>query len=159
MLQVIYGFVLWLIVPSIMLGMLIFSMVICNHANEKRSAWSGFYLGLLIFVIYIVSKLSTLQAIDFNFNSFPDFGFGSWVILIFGAIIGFFLLTAVAMLKPTRGIGIVTVILAAASTCALFSYIFIADIRDAAMFFALGTLCGLLIHVMFIPETIPQIFN
>lgn len=90
MLQVIYGFVLWLVVPCIMLGMLIFCMAVCSNADEKRSAWAGFFLGLIFFVIYIVSKLSTLQGIDFSFNSFPNFGFGSWVTLLIGAIVGFF---------------------------------------------------------------------
>ncbi|HLI88989.1 MAG TPA: hypothetical protein VKV37_09885 [Ktedonobacteraceae bacterium] len=159
MLQFIYGLVLWFIVPCIIFGMLIFAMVVSSHADEKRSAWAGFFLGLIVFVLYIISKLSSLQGIDFTFNSFPNFGFGSWVILILGVIGGFFLLTVVALLKPTRGIGIVTLILTVASTYALFTYIFIADVRDAAMFFALGTLCGLLIHVMFFPETLPKIFQ
>jgi len=159
MLQFIYGIVLWLIVPCIIFGMLIFSMAVCSHADEKRSAWAGFFLGLIFFVLYVISKLSSLQGVDFTFNSFPDFNFGSWVILIVGAAIGFFLLTAVALVMPTRGIGIVTVLLTAASTCALFSYIFIANIRDTAMFFALGTLCGLLVHIMVNPKTLPRIFD
>ncbi len=159
MLQVIYGIVLWLIVPCIIFGMLIFCMSICGHADEKRSAWSGFFLGLIVFVLYVISKLSSLQGVDFAFNSFPDFGFGSWVVLIIGALGGFFLLFIVAMLKPTRGLGVVTLFLSAASTCALFSYIFISSIRDTAMFFALGILCGLLVHIMFFPETVPEIFS
>lgn len=159
MLQFIYGIVLWLIVPCIIFGMLIFSMAVCRHADEKRSAWAGFFLGLIFFVLYVISKLSSLQGVDFTFNSFPDFNFGSWVILIVGAAIGFFLLTVVTLVMPTRGIGIVTVLLTAASTCALFSYIFIANIRDTAMFFALGTLCGLLVHIMVSPKTLPKIFD
>ncbi|HYT41376.1 MAG TPA: hypothetical protein VEP90_03425 [Methylomirabilota bacterium] len=158
-LQVIYGFVLWLIVPCIIFGMLIFSMTIAGHADEKRSAWSGFFLGLIVFVLYVISKLSSLQIVDFTFNSFPDFGFGSWVVLLIGALVGFFLLFIVAMLKPTRGIGVITLFLSGASTCVLFSYIFVSGIRDTAMFFALGSLCGLLVHIMFNPETIPQIFG
>jgi hypothetical protein len=89
----------------------------------------------------------------------PDFGFGSWIVLIIGGGIGFFLLWIVRVLIPTRGIGVVTLLLTAASTCSLFSYVFIADIRDVAMFLALGTLCGLLIHIMFFPDTIPEIFG
>jgi len=158
-LQVIYGLVLWLAVPCIIFGMLIFCMSVCGHADEKRSAWAGFFLGLIIFVLYVISKLSSLQGIDFSFNSFPDFGFGSWIVLIIGAVIGFSLLFIVSMFKPTRGIGVVTLFLAAASTCALFSYIFISGIRDTAMFFALGVLCGLLVHIMFFPETVPKIFS
>jgi hypothetical protein len=158
-LQVIYGFVLWLIVPCIIFGMIIFSMVIAGHADEKRSAWSGFFLGMIVFVLYIISKLSSLQAVDFTFNSFPNLAFGSWMVLLLGLLSGFFLLFIVTMLKPTRGVGVVTLFLSAASTCALFSYIFISSIRDTAMFFAFGTLCGLLIHVMFNPDTIPQIFS
>ena len=158
-LQVIYGIVLWLIVPCIIFGMLIFCMSVCGHADEKRSAWAGFFLGLIVFVLYVISKLSSLQTVDFSFKSFPDLGFGSWVVLIIGALVGFFLLFIVAMLKPTRGIGVITLFLASASTCALFSYIFISSIRDTAMFFALGTLCGLLVHIMFNPETIPEIFS
>jgi uncharacterized protein (DUF983 family) len=68
MLQFIYGMVLWLIVPGIILGMIIFGMVICNHANEKRSAWAGFFLGLIVFILYVISKLSLLQSIDFTLS-------------------------------------------------------------------------------------------
>src|SRR5438128_2049147 len=65
----------------------------------------------------------------------------------------------VAALKPTRGIGVITLFLSAASTISLFSYIFISGIRDTAMFFALGILCGLLVHIMFNPDTVPEIFS
>lgn len=159
MLQFMYGVVLWVIVPCIIVGMFIFAMIICSHADEKRSAWSGFLLGLILFVLYIISKLSELQSINFAFNSFPKFGFGSWVTLILGGVVGFALLFIVRVLIPTRGIGIVCLILTSASTCSLFSYIFVENIRDTAMFLALGTLCGLLVHVMFIPETLPEIFR
>ncbi len=111
MLQFIYGVILWLVVPCIMLSMLILSMQVCAHADEKRSAWAGFFLGLIFFVIYVISTLSKLQGVYFTSSSFPDFNSGAWMILVLGAIIGFFLLTAVAFLKPTRGIGIVTVFL------------------------------------------------
>ena len=158
-LQVIYGIVLWLIVPCIIFGMLIFCMSVCGHANEKRSAWAGFFLGLIVFVIYVISKLPTLQGVNFTFNSFPVFGFGNWVVLLIGALMGFFLLFIVRLLKPSRGIGVVSLFLSAASTCTLFSYIFISSIRDTAMFFALGTLCGLLVHIMFNPDTVPEIFS
>lgn len=150
--QFIYGMVLWVVVPCIMLGMFIFGIIICNWADEKRSAWAGLGLGLIVFILYLISKLSILQDINFTFNPHPDFGVGSWEILITGGITGIFLLTIVRLLIPTRRIGIITLILTSASTCSLFSYIFIANIRDGAMFFTLGTLCGLLIHVMFFPK-------
>src|SRR5258706_8738745 len=102
MLQAIYGIVLWFIVPCIIFGMLIFCMSVCGKANEKRSAWAGFFLGLILFVLYVISKLPSLQGVDFSFNSFPNFGFSSWVVLIIGALAGFFLLFIVARLKPTR---------------------------------------------------------
>ena len=158
-LQVIYGIVLWLVVPCIIFGMLIFSIAICVNADEQRSAWAGFFLGLIVFVLYVISKLSSLQAVNFAFNSFPNFGFSNWVVLLIGALVGFFLLFIVVWLKPTRGIGVVTLFLSAASTCALFSYIFISSIRDTAMFFALGSLCGILVHIMFNPHTVPKIFK
>src|SRR2546429_4152604 len=114
-LQVIYGLVLWLAVPCIIFGMLIFCMSVCGHADEKRSAWAGFFLGLIIFVLYVISKLSSLQGVNFAFKAFPDFGFGSWVVLIIGGITGFILLFIVRALKPNRGIGIATLFLSASS--------------------------------------------
>ena len=73
MLQFIYGTIFWLIVPCIILAMLIFSITICRLADEKRSAWSGFFLGLVFFVLYVISKLSALNSINFTFNTFPNF--------------------------------------------------------------------------------------
>ncbi len=160
MLQFIYGVILWIIVPAIMTAMFIFGMVIASKSDSpvKASAWAGFLLGLLAFVIYLVNKLPSFQNLNFTFNSFPDFGFGSWVTLIEGGTVGFFLLWIILFMKPTRGVGVITFLLVAASTCSLFSYIFIESIRDIALFFALGLICGVLLHIMFFPETHRNIF-
>jgi hypothetical protein len=153
--------VLQIIVPFVMLAMFIFGILIGSRATEPISGWSGFWLGLIVFVIYVLYRLPILQ----NFqniklmNPLPAFNRQIWLILAFGCIAGFVLLLLISVLKSNRGIGIITFLLTATSTCSLFSYIFIQSIRDTVMFFALGLLCGILIGFIFFPQVVTTIFS
>jgi hypothetical protein len=84
-------------------------------------------------------------------NTASDKEFPGWMTLIFGVIAGFILLWLVTILKPNKGIAIVTLLLSAASTCSFFSYFFIKDLKGTSMFFVLGLAGGVMVYMMFFP--------
>jgi hypothetical protein len=51
-------------------------------------------------------------------------------------------------------VGLVSLILSAASTSGLYSYIFIDTIRDKILFAALGFAFGALLHIVFFPSSV-----
>jgi hypothetical protein len=157
LLQLIYGAVIWVIVPSILASIFFLGLLIIVRTDDdyiRVSARAGFLAGLLVFVIYVVARLPAIQIPQFGFGNLPNFTAYSLVLLALGGILGFFLLRLLSLLMPTRFIGVVTLILAAASSSALFSYLFDLTIRYVVMYFALGLIFGILIHIMFYPESI-----
>ena len=161
MLQFVYELILWIVVPGVMLATLLFSTTIAARAQEAQlrvSAWSGYALGWTAFVVYIVNIVPTLHNPVAPLDSFPSLGFLGWGALIGGAIFGFFLLLVVRLLNPTPRVGFVTLALTGASTCSIFSYFFIANIRDASVFASLGVLIGVLLQMMLKPVIIEHVF-
>jgi len=166
-LQVIYGAILWVVVPGIMVAMLIFSFVIPGYIRNvdkdkekqyKVSAIAGFWAGLVLFVIYVLSQLQGLQQPDFSLSNLPSFDFGSLVTALIGAALGFSFLWLLLFLKTTPLIGLITLVLSAASSIALFSYIFAAS-RDTLMFITTGAIFGLLLHIVINPRITKEIWQ
>lgn len=141
---IIFGF-LWLIVPGIMLGWLLYAM----SKARTVSARAGFGAGLVIFVVYVISQLALVRAPDFSTNQFPQL---ELLPLATGALIGFIILLGVRLVKADALSGMVTLLLSAASSIALFSYIFMAAMRNSMGYLALGTVFGALLFVVFFPQ-------
>lgn len=156
----IYGSFVWVIIPLIILSMLIFSLMIVARvtmADSKISVRAGLLAGLVLFVIYVVTQLQSIHVPNLS-NYSPHFNLFSGVVLLIGFIVGFFLLWGIRILAPTRLVGLLVLILSAASLSALFSYFFASNVRDITLFFALSTVFGILVHVMFFPKTLREIF-
>ncbi len=162
MIAVIYSIVIWIIVPVVILAVLTLAIRITQSASDidlKVSARAGFWAGLLLFVVYIVSQLATLQNTDFTlqyFNYQPQFNL---FVTIAGVVAGFAVLSGIKFLIPTRLVGLVTLFLTWGSTSALFSYIFIETTRDLVMCFALGFIVGVLIYIMVFPAPFQEIWS
>jgi hypothetical protein len=116
--------VLWVIVPGIMLALLVFDLTIVSAASRKSaelklSARAGFWAGLLLFVIYVVSQLSKIQEPVFTFSGLP----GLLVTpLLIGALSGFAFFLILRLGKLPQLIGFVVLALAAVAPSALFTY-------------------------------------
>jgi len=152
--QTISLLVLWVTVPGVMLGLLFYAIGIVSGASQsegKTSAKAGFWAGLVLFVVYVVSQLHAAREPNFRFGSLPQFDLSS---MGTGLVGGFLLLWGVRFLAPTRLVGLVTLILAAASSSALFSYVFIESLRSTMVFLTLGTALGALLHVVFFPDSV-----
>jgi len=156
----IYGCFVWVIIPLIILSMLIFSLVIVARVtmpDSKVSVRAGLLAGLVLFVIYVVSQLQSIHVPNLSSYS-PHFNLLSVLVLLIGFVVGFFFLWGIRIVAPTRLVGLLTLILSSASLSALFSYFFASNIRDITLFFALSTVFGILVHVMFFPKTLREIF-
>lgn len=144
----------WIVVPGIMLAIFIFALRIAARTTSPelaRSAWAGIWAGLVVLVIYIVSQLDKLASPDLDFSVLPGLQLSP---LLIGLASGFVFLFVVRFLAHTSVVGFVTLILSAASTCALFSYIFIDSLRVSFMYAALGTALGMLLHLMMLPSSV-----
>jgi hypothetical protein len=147
----------WLILPSIIILLFGFAWIIASTARLpelKVSAWAGFFAGLVCFVIYVVSQLSLIHDPDFRVSTLP--GLLAWP-LGAGLAAGFVFLWLVRVALPTRLVGILTLMLSGTSSSALFTYLFLTTLRVWVLYWTLGTALGILLHVMFFPESVEHI--
>jgi hypothetical protein len=130
MLRLIYFSIIFIIIPGIILAFFIIAAVLPGYATDRDAKFSGragFWAGLVIFAVYAVTAIAKVTAPDFNAEQLPSF---NWLGLIIGTVAGFLLLFLVSFTLPTRGIGVLTLLLCAASTIGLFSYLFNSGTRD-----------------------------
>ncbi|MCX6027685.1 MAG: hypothetical protein NT169_00045, partial [Chloroflexi bacterium] len=144
MAAVISSIIQWVVVPCIMLALFVYALVIASSvkgSEQKTSSWAGFWAGLVLFVVYVVSQLSLLREPDLGFSRLPGFLI---VPMGLGLVIGFLFLWMVKVTVPTRLAGLITLLLSAVSTSALFTYIYINSLRVSVLYWALGTALGIL---------------
>jgi hypothetical protein len=147
----------WVILPSIMFALFVFAWMIASTAKNaelKVSSWAGFWAGLVTFVIYVVSQLRQIQEPSFDYSKLE----GLLILpLASGLGAGFVFLWMVRQLVPTRLVGLLTLMLAASSTSAVFTYIFIGNLREQVLYCTLGTALGILLHIVLFPSSIEHI--
>ncbi len=157
MAAVISATVQWVILPSIMLAVFALAWVIAGSARSpelKVSSWAGLGAGLLTFVVYVVSQLSRIREPDFHFSALPGL---LLLPLGWGLAAGFIFLWMVRYAVPTRLVGIITLMLSASSSAAMFTYVFLDSMRIEVLYWTLGTALGILLHVVFFPSSIEHI--
>jgi hypothetical protein len=149
----------WVIVPLIMLAVFAFACVIACSARtpeSKVSSWAGFCAGLVTFVVYVVSQLNQIREPDFHSSALPG-------LLLFplglGLAAGYAFLGLVRLAVPTRLVGLITLALAASSTSAMFTYIFIDTLRVSVLYWTLGATLGILLHIVLFPMSVEHIFK
>lgn len=159
MAQALLTLIPWLVLPIVIITLLIFSMTIIRRVKEpesKLSARAGFWAGIILFVIFIVSQLGDVREPRFDFSSVPGFDF---IPLIVGGLIGFALLWAIRMTVSTRFVGVLTLLLTAASTIALYSFVFLESLRATVLYASLGIALGVLVHVVLLPSSIRTLWQ
>jgi hypothetical protein len=123
----------WVILPSIMFALFGFAWLIASTARAaelKVSSWAVLWAGLVTFVIYVVSQLGRIREPNLHFAALPGLMF---VPLGWGLGTGFAFLWLVRYILPTRLVGLMTLMLAASSTSAMFTYIFIDSLRVSVL--------------------------
>lgn len=149
--------VYWMIVPVVMLSLFIFASTIAARApkpESKTSAKAGLWAGLILFIVYVISQLDSLR--EPNFTVIGMAGIKFWPV-VFGTGFGFLLLVGVRLLLPTRQVGFIVLIMATASTCSLYSYVFMPDLRNTVLALTLGAGLGALFHVVVLPTSVKEL--
>jgi hypothetical protein len=152
--EIISLIVLWGVAPAILVALLIFGVIIVRRTSydeRKTSSRAGFWAGLVLFIGYVISQSHTLRMPDAIFRYLPELDLLPAAI---GFTVGSLFLWGVRFLLLTRMVGLVSLILSAASTSGLYSYIFIDTIRDKILFAALGFAFGALLHIVFFPSSV-----
>ena len=152
MLKLLYAAIIYGLIPAILILYFVMSAKLPGmvHSAETRlSARAGFWAGVVVFAAYCVAVIPGIDQLDFDVSSLPDFNI--WGLLL-GLAAGFFFLVLLETLLPTRGIGLLTLLIAAASSVALFSYLFQSGARDFTMYLTLGTLFGGLFNIVILPN-------
>jgi hypothetical protein len=73
---------------------------------------------------------------------------------VVGLVFGFMFLLIVRLVAPTPVVGLLTLILSAASSIAMFNYLFMPGVRGGVASLALGFALGALLHVVFFPSSV-----
>jgi hypothetical protein len=147
----------WVILPSIMIAVFVFGWAIASNTNTpelKASAWAGIYAGLVTFVIYVVGQLNLIQDPDLRLTLRPGLLLRPFCEGLGG---GFVFLGLVRFTLPTRLVGVLTLMLSAASTSALFTYVFLPPLRDTVLYWTLGVAMGILLHIVLFPGSVRRI--
>jgi len=144
----------WTVVPAILLSAFFFSTIIVRRTpqGERRtSARAGFWAGILLMIVFVIRQWYRVKSPTFSLNFLPSLNIESIGI---GCMIGFLFLWIVRFLLPTRMVGLISLILSAASTSGLYAYIFIESLRGTILFLALGMAFGALLHIALFPNSI-----
>lgn len=159
MLTFIYFGIIFVAIPLVMIWFFVAAAVLPKRApdlNAQFSGRAGFWAGLVVFAGYAVSALSGISSPDFNVSRLPSFHF---IGAALGTFFGFVIPLVTEKALPSRGIGVLTLFLSAASSVGLFSYLFYSDVRDFTMYFALGSMFGVLMNIVFLPAVIHGIVS
>jgi hypothetical protein len=158
MAQFIATTVQWVILPFIMFAIFALAWIIASStktAELRVSSWAGFWAGMLSFVIYVVSQLTEIREPELRYVPLPGL---QLLPLGWGLTAGLLFLWVVRHAVPTRMVGLITLLLTGTSTSALFTYIFIDNLKVSVLYWTLGTALGILLHIVFFPTSIVHIF-
>jgi hypothetical protein len=109
----------------------------------------------LSFVIYVVSQLTEIREPELRYVPLPGL---QLLPLGWGLTAGLLFLWIVRHAVPTRMVGLITLLLTGTSTSALFTYIFIDNLKVSVLYWTLGTALGILLHIVLFPSSVVHIF-
>jgi hypothetical protein len=159
MLKIIYGAVVFFVVPAILLTLFIISSALpsqAENAESRISGRAGFFAGLILFTGYVVSTANGVQTPHFPLDQLPS---THWLGVLTGLGAGYLFPFVLRIAQPSRVLGVLTLLLSAMSLIALFSYVFDSQYRNLVMYFALSSIFGALINMVFSPQVIKEVLG
>ncbi|MCL6451664.1 MAG: hypothetical protein K6T75_10265 [Acetobacteraceae bacterium] len=155
---VVWAIFYWFLMPGIILAVFWFSIAIVSRTRDpelKTSATAGFWAGMVILVIFALSQLNRVRP-AFRLGELADL---SPLLVGAGCLASFAFLWGVKHLMPTRLVGLITLVVAATSSVALYGYFFMEGLRGAVVSLAPGAVLGALLHLVFFPGSIRGIYG
>jgi hypothetical protein len=157
--QIVLAAVEWGVVPLVLAGILIYTLFFIPEEDApslvKTSATAGKWAGLVILVLYIVSRRERGLYILFQV---PHYRFEPGA-TAFSALAGFATSWFFDLIRSTRAIGLFVMALVAATSITLYAYLFIGDGRNSLVFISLGFVLGVLLHEILFPEGTPDAWS
>jgi len=145
---------LWVCVPGVYAAMFVFALLIIARTvsgEQRTSAKAGIWAGIIALVAYMIAKVDIFREPLFTQTILPPMDYAAAGI---GFAAGFLIIGIVRFLVPTRLVGAVVLLLVAASTIGLYSYVFIESMRPALLYITLGFGFGAFAHIIVIPASL-----
>ena len=137
-----FDFVIWILVPLILLFVLGFTKSLAKKKGDVKSA--GFWAGFMLFVVVLIYQVSVFLEVGFPHNKiFQGFSLG---LALAGAVIGFSVLAGVKNVTSSKLSGWIAMIVTFITFYALLHYLFIRTYNEILLSLILGTTVGILAH-------------
>jgi hypothetical protein len=160
MLSDVFHAVIFVAIPAIILLMLGVSVFIVLRARSefRASAIAGLCTGLVLWVTYVFSSFSGAQTPELGVIRPPSF---NWVPLAAGIVVGFTILLSAHYFDRMRAgmVGLFVMFLSSTSLTGVFSYFFASSVRGITIYVALGSLLGILLHLVFFSGLIREVLT
>lgn len=156
-LQSIFYFVVWVLIPLILLILIWLIKSISSNVEEKkhRSAMvSGYWAGIMLFIILLIYQISIFMKAGFPRNEVYQ-GF-SLPLAMSSALVVFILFLGGKKITPPVISGVLVLIFSFLSYSALFHYLFIRTYNDILLSTILGGIFGFLTHLAVSPVSLKE---
>ena len=150
-------FLVWIAIPSIMLGISLLARSIMSRIPEgenKVSARAGWWAGLVLFAIYFFYEMPSFHVLEISVQASLRLDILG---VLLGSIGGFFLLWVLKCVVSTRVVGFVILFLCFSGFAALYTYFFLSIFNNVLASSVLGIAFGSLIHVVAMPDSVKTI--
>jgi len=163
----------WVVVPTILLIIFVYALTLPYRNsnrdvkksaregvladNIKKSGTAGIFAGLILFVLFVVTRPSD----TYQFSpEIPTYGLSLFGVITFivGILLGFFTLEIVNALRRSSKLAFLVMILVSASATTTYCYFLFVAFRSTVVFVALGAMLGGLLKLMIDPGswTLPE---
>ena len=143
----------WAIAPVALFALFIYGFFcisrVANAPLPKDSAVYGRWAGLVIFVVFLLTRKHRIDVFSFALPSY-DFDF---LKILCGVVVGFVFSWMFDYLRRFRVLGVLTMLLVSATSIALYAYFFVESFRGPLIFISIGLAFGTLLHRVFFPPS------
>lgn len=148
----VWSIVHWAVLPGIMGYIFLYNVNIIAQQTDQHlrtSAIAGFWAGLVLLLVFVFYNLGSISPPTLPMGPIPV----PSILSVGGcAVVGFAGFLAVRWLIPTRFVGLLSCVLTATSTIALYSYLFIAAYKVFIIVAVLGVTLGALLNIVLFPR-------
>jgi len=155
-LQAIFYFVVWFLIPAILLILIWLIKSMSDKAEEKKhraAMRSGYWAGIMLFIIMLIYQISIFLKTGFPRNEVYQ-GF-SLTLALASALVTFILFLGKKVTPPVIS-GLLVLVLTFITFSALTHYLFIRTYNDVLLSAILGGVFGFLTHFAASPTSLKE---
>ncbi len=156
----IFDFVIWIFVPVVLLLVIWFLGSLHKKITIKRhkaSVRSGFWAGMMLFIIVFIYQISIFLKTGFPDNNIFQ-GFRIWLTFA-SALAAFVLFLRGREIVSSTASGWLVILFTFVNSFALFHYFFVRTYNDVLLSVILGAAFGFFAHLAASPSSIHEFLN